>query len=132
MEPMQNVAGNMHGREDAIKAWRCVDPPMGCGRELVKAEVLRYPTLSLKEYFQSGWCKACQDKVFADPDEDPNRCTCDDPPCCEADVGVGIITCGDSHATPCPQHEVDEAFEFRIYEHDIYDPEKHNGALRVA
>lgn len=34
-------------------------------------------------------------------------CTCDTP-CCEADVGVGIITCGSAH---CPTHGVKDENE---------------------
>jgi hypothetical protein len=40
----------------------------------------------------------CEECVKVKPEE--NICTCDTP-CCEADVGVGIITCGSSH---CPTH----------------------------
>lgn len=41
-------------------------------------------------------CESCAD---AGSQEEP-ICTCDTP-CCEADVGVGIITCGSQH---CPTH----------------------------
>lgn len=117
--PEPRVAANYGGREDAIMSHRCIDSPIGCGRLLADIEIWSWDALTQREYLQSGWCSTCQDKIFKDPEEDPDRCTCDDPPCCEADVGVGIITCGDQHRDPCPQHEVDEEFEFRIYEHDI-------------
>ena len=39
------------------------------------------------------------DKCHAVPGQE-EICTCDSP-CCEADVGVGIITCGSQH---CPTH----------------------------
>ncbi len=45
-------------------------------------------------------CEACC-KLPAQSDE---ICTCDTP-CCEADVGVGIITCGSQH---CPTHGIGE------------------------
>lgn len=41
-------------------------------------------------------CRSCLDL----PAQDEPICTCDTP-CCEADVGVGIITCESQH---CPTH----------------------------
>jgi hypothetical protein len=105
MEPRHVVAGNMFGREDAIRSWHCVDPPMGCGRKISQVEFETWPMLTLREYKQSGWCDRCQDRVFRDPDEEEG-CTCNDGPCCEVDVGVGIITCGDQHRRVCPVHEM--------------------------
>lgn len=43
-------------------------------------------------------CKACLDL----PSQTEEICTCDSP-CCEADIGIGIITCGSQH---CPTHGV--------------------------
>ncbi len=40
------------------------------------------------------------------------RCTCDSP-CCEADVGVGIITCGSQHCTVHGEHAGEEPRCFR-------------------
>lgn len=115
----------MGGREDAIRDSLCIAPPLGCGRN-IQALFQHWDPLTQAEYLQSGWCRTCQDLIFRDPEEedDEGRCTCNDPDCCEVDVGVGIITCAGQHAMPCPVHEVDENFEFRIYEHDIDDPLK--------
>lgn len=44
-------------------------------------------------------CKACANL----PATEAEICTCDTP-CCEADVGVGVITCGSQH---CPTHGTD-------------------------
>lgn len=41
-------------------------------------------------------CRACYDL----PSQKTPICTCDSP-CCEVDVGVGVITCGSYH---CPTH----------------------------
>jgi hypothetical protein len=57
-----------------------------------------WPTVTQKEYQITGMCRSCQADFF---EEDRDRCTCNSP-CCEADVGVGIITCGGQH---CWVHE---------------------------
>lgn len=41
-------------------------------------------------------CQGC----YKEPKQEAPICTCDTP-CCEADVGVGVITCGSQH---CPEH----------------------------
>jgi hypothetical protein len=125
VEPSSNIAGNMLGREDAIRSFLCVAPPIGCGRRLSLLEVQQWDGLTQQEYRQSGWCKACQDKFFKDPDEDPDRCTCNDEPCCSVDVGVGIIYCNHMEGI-CPQHDLNEEFHTRIYEHDMgYESDLH-------
>lgn len=45
----------------------------------------------------------CEDCANLPPQSEP-ICTCDTP-CCEADVGIGIITCGSQH---CPTHGFNE------------------------
>lgn len=98
-EPTESVAGNMYGREDAIRSLHCIEVPIGCGREILEKEIREaWPVLSQKEYQISGLCNRCQNKIFGDPEQD--GCTCDNP-CCEVDVGVGIITCSSYH---CPVH----------------------------
>lgn len=49
--------------------------------------------------------------------KDNAKCTCGDP-CCQVDVGVGIITCGSEH---CYQHGLDA--EFRDAHPINYDPD---------
>lgn len=100
MIPEPRVAGNFGGREDAISTNTCLKPPLGCGRAFTLEEINQWPTLTQKEYAQSGWCTHCQERVFRDPEE----CLCDVGPCCEADVGIGIIYC-DHPLPPCMLHE---------------------------
>jgi hypothetical protein len=69
IEPMDNVAGNMYGRKDAIRSLQCVGVPMGCGRLIADEEIDTWDKETIQEYSQSGWCKECQDKVFAEPED---------------------------------------------------------------
>lgn len=94
--PAPAAVGNMHGREDAIKSNHCIAPPVGCGRELTREQISMWPMETQSEYTISGMCWTCQNAYFGAE----TVCTCDSP-CCEADVGVGIITCGSLH---CPEH----------------------------
>ena len=71
-----------------------------CKRDIGQLEYLHYDALTKKEYSQSGMCNTCQDDFFDEKSFVRTGCTCDQP-CCEADVGVGIITCGTQH---CPEH----------------------------
>ncbi len=112
MEPRPVLAGNMYNREVAIRNLWCIDPPMGCGRRIDHLDYHRWSVDTKKEYVQTGWCRACQDKFFRDPDEAPDRCTCDDEPCCSVDVGVGILTCGDQHRRACPQHNLVSLYNY--------------------
>jgi hypothetical protein len=50
------------GRNEAIKAEKCIAPPIGCGGEATVFEDL----ISEKEYQISGLCQKCQDEVFND------------------------------------------------------------------
>lgn len=114
VQPLKRVMGNMHGREDAIRAYRCITPlAMGCGREISTAELEAWDRDTLFEYRQSGWCLACQDKIFRDPDE----CTCD-----WIDVlGPGYPMMPGPMNDMCPEHGDPD-----YYDHDIrfdYDPD---------
>lgn len=83
------------GRSSAIAALQCVPTPIGCGREIPPSEIECWSMVEHQEYRISGLCKKCQDEVFRDPDAE-DECTCATP-CCEADVGIGIIDCGSQH-----------------------------------
>lgn len=86
-------------RKAALNQLRCLAPPIGCGRMIDPAELPTWPSNAQTEYRISGWCWGCQRKAFADPDDprDPAEiCTCDTP-CCQADVGIGVIDCGFLH-----------------------------------
>lgn len=93
MRPEPAAVGNMFGREDAINADRCLN----CRAQFDRERISMWPNETQLEYRRSGLCRACQAVVF---DEDLTVCTCATP-CCEADVGVGVINCGGMH---CPIH----------------------------
>lgn len=48
------------GRSTAIRADKCLAPPIGCGKEATGFR----DRLSVKEYIISGLCQECQDEVF--------------------------------------------------------------------
>lgn len=52
------------GRSTAIKNFRCIEPPLGCGRALCAGDFSLKDRVVLAEYRISGLCPACQDKVF--------------------------------------------------------------------
>jgi len=52
------------GRTTAIKNNLCIDPPIGCGGPAHEFRDM----LSEKEYSISGFCQACQDKIFIEED----------------------------------------------------------------
>jgi hypothetical protein len=87
--PEPRAIGNLLGREDAIRSGRCVS----CDRHFTREQIGMWPMDTQKEYQVSGACWHCQVIVFEQPTTD---CTCDNP-CCEADVGVGVITCAGMH-----------------------------------
>lgn len=93
MRPEPRAAGNLFGRVDAIEADRCVS----CGTQFTREQIGWWPDLTQQEYQRSGCCRRCQAVAFG---EDLTVCTCASP-CCEVDVGVGIMTCGGLH---CPVH----------------------------
>jgi hypothetical protein len=89
VRPTRAAIGNLLGREDAINANRC----LSCKTRYSQQQVDAWPMSTQEEYCISGVCWTCQIGVFQ---QDVNKCTCDDP-CCSADVGVGVITCGSQH-----------------------------------
>jgi hypothetical protein len=97
---MTNFLEGLTGRTSAIKALRCIAPPMGCGRDIPPGEMEGWDAQSVQEYRISGMClDPCQNSVFNSDEEDDEEpeCTCDDP-CHSVDVGVGIdVTCGSEH-----------------------------------
>lgn len=94
--PAQRVAGNMNGREDAIRALRCIsEAALGCEREISEAEYYQWDTETKAEYAQSGWCLACQNKIFADPED---KCSCE-----FIDVGLEVLMPNPNNDM-CPEH----------------------------
>lgn len=89
---------NILGMRDAVHQMKCGL----CKRDIGQLEYLHWDPLTKKEYSQSAMCSTCQDGFFDEKSNafDPTLCTCDKP-CCEADVGVGVINCGSQH---CPVH----------------------------
>jgi hypothetical protein len=61
----------LSGRSTSIGATKCIDPPLGCGQPITGFK----DALSSKEYSISGFCQACQDKVFA-PEADCDCFSC--------------------------------------------------------
>jgi hypothetical protein len=121
LAPTLSVAGNYNGREDAIMKGKCLNHPIGCGRQLTMEEFATWPALEQREFQISGWCKECQDKVFIDYSE--LECCCVSP-CSEVDVGVGVLTCATAHCSCDGSGNLDwfeAALEFldRIYERDF-------------
>lgn len=58
------LLNQLGGRDAAIQADRCVNPPIGCGGDATEFR----DKLSYKEYTISGLCQNCQDKVFGKGD----------------------------------------------------------------
>jgi hypothetical protein len=77
MEPMkrrpniEKLLNEVFGTVSAVRANRCVDKPVGCGREIPPNEFgAEYWTeLARREYTMSGLCNRCQDEVFAGDDD---------------------------------------------------------------
>jgi hypothetical protein len=57
---LTNFLETVNGRTTAIEADVCIREPMGCGGPAVEFS----DALSKKEYTISGFCQACQDKIF--------------------------------------------------------------------
>lgn len=74
-----------------------------CGRSVPLEVRAQWDMDSQREYELSGTCKSCQRIIY----DEPIECTCDRP-CCEVDVGIGIIDCGWQH---CPVHGNEECRE---------------------
>lgn len=88
LEPKRRAIGNLYGREDAIRSLKCVV----CKRPIREREIGLWPMGVQEEYTVSGLCWGCQRNAFNESD----LCTCDSP-CCEADIGVGVVNCGSQH-----------------------------------
>lgn len=112
--PKQRVAGNMFGREDAISRLRCISESAGgCEREISEAEYRQWDTDTKAEYGQSGWCRACQDKIFTDPEDTRPHCSCD-----SIDVGLPVMMpIEDPH---CQVHADPDVLRITF---DSYDPD---------
>lgn len=94
--PQQRVAGNMFGREDAIRSLRCISQAAeGCEREISEAEYIQWDTATKAEYGQSGWCLDCQNKIFRDPED---ACSCE-----FIDVGLEVLMPNPNNDM-CPEH----------------------------
>ena len=96
MQPVKRVVGNLFGREDAIRKEECLVCKAKCPIEVR----CNWPNTTQDEYAVCGLCWKCQRAAF----DEPSECTCATP-CCEADIGIGIINCGSQH---CPIHGVSE------------------------
>lgn len=112
LTPLPRVMRNMAGREDAISSLRCISSVAnGCGRQIKPQEILSWDKRTIKEYRQSGWCPACQNRIFAED------CTCE-----FVDIGVGLLP--NPMNEYCPEHgdpNLDEWDEF--YDPDLREDE---------
>lgn len=66
INPLVEAFKALADRAPARAESRCIAPPVGCGQPI---DGFR-DALSRREYQISGWCQACQDGVFVEPDED--------------------------------------------------------------
>ena len=57
---MEQFLENLSGRTTAVKADRCIGPPLGCGGPATEFN----DSLSEKEYTISGLCQVCQDAIW--------------------------------------------------------------------
>jgi hypothetical protein len=60
-------------RYEAVKAFRCVAEPIGCGREIVKGEF--DDKESAADYEITGLCQTCQDEFYLNEHTDPDEIT---------------------------------------------------------
>lgn len=58
--PLRPVDRVFSGRREAIKAATCIGPPLGCGKPAAEFS----DAASLREFYISGFCQKCQDRVF--------------------------------------------------------------------
>lgn len=63
---MEELLELMAGRTSAIRASRCVRPPIGCDKPFSQEGLSE---LTLKEYSISGLCPACQERFFEEHPE---------------------------------------------------------------
>lgn len=57
---MEEFLEEQYGRSSAIKADKCIKPPVGCGGPATEFQ----DNLSKREYTISGLCQKCQDRIF--------------------------------------------------------------------
>jgi len=60
---MAKFLEDVFGRTTAIMSNKCIQPPVGCGKEIKSFR----DDLSRYEYTISGLCQECQDTVFTKP-----------------------------------------------------------------
>jgi hypothetical protein len=63
--PVDQIFPEAH-RPVAISTGHCVSPPMGCGRKVGGFT----DAISAKEYAITGMCQGCQDRLYAEMEED--------------------------------------------------------------
>ena len=121
--PLPRVAGNWYGREDAITSLKCVSPDSdGCGRQIQPGEILGWDQRTIKEYRQSGWCPACQNRIFSD------SCICE-----YVDVGIGLMP--NPNNEYCPEHGEPEDIEHAWgpeYDPDMREDEPPHDITEIA
>lgn len=106
--PKQRVAGNMHGRETAISNLKCI-AVVGCERDISEAEYYSWDTPTKAEYGQSGWCLACQNRIFTDPEDE---CTCE-----FIDVGLEVLMPNPNNDM-CPEHGDHDMMDGPVFNYD--------------
>lgn len=57
---VERMLNRFTNRDEAIRADRCVNPPIGCGQPATEFR----DDLSHKEFTISGLCQHCQDKIW--------------------------------------------------------------------
>lgn len=108
--PKQRVAGNMYGREDAIRSLRCIsEAALGCERDITEAEYYSWDTPTKAEYGQSGWCLDCQNRIFTDPED---TCSCD-----FIDVGLEVLMPHPNNDM-CPEHGDPNMMDGPVFNYD--------------
>lgn len=68
MNPLLEAVTQFRNRDSNVANRKCVDPPIGCGRDVVLAlrdEPGYFRDLaSIGEYKLSALCQVCQDRIF--------------------------------------------------------------------
>jgi len=57
---IERLLERQYGRTTAIVNNKCINPPLGCGKDIVYF----INSISRMEYTISGLCQTCQDKLF--------------------------------------------------------------------
>ena len=74
MNPLLEAVTQFRNRDSNVINRKCVDPPIGCGREGIVLEVGDGPERfrdpgSVSEYALSALCQSCQDRAFGEEGE---------------------------------------------------------------